>query len=85
MPRACHIHISEANRAAVLAFLQTQIYRNEIKLLMRRIDAYDRFSDRYLIGTRVTSPTASSAARDASKSAAGTPTHKRSRGRVTAT
>jgi len=35
-----------AERDAELAFLQAEIYRGEIDLLVRRIDAHDRFSDR---------------------------------------
>ena len=35
-----------AERDAELAFLKAEIYRGEIELLVRRIDAHDRFSDR---------------------------------------
>ena len=29
-----------------MAFLKAEIYRGEIELLARKLDAYDRFSDR---------------------------------------
>ena len=45
-PRAWYIDVPEAQREPELAFLKTEIYRGEIDLLVRRIDAYDRFSDR---------------------------------------
>lgn len=45
-PRAWYVDVDEADRDAELEFLKTEIYRGEIELLTRRIDAYDRFSDR---------------------------------------
>ncbi|WP_293397629.1 3'-5' exonuclease [Phenylobacterium sp. RIFCSPHIGHO2_01_FULL_69_31] len=45
-PRAWYVDVAEADRDAELAFLQAEIYRGEIDLLTRRIDAYDRFSER---------------------------------------
>ena len=45
-PRAWYIDVAEADRAAELVFLETEIYQGEINLLTRRIDAHDRFSDR---------------------------------------
>lgn len=45
-PRAWYVDVTEAERDAELAFLKAEIYREEIELLMRRIDARDRFSDR---------------------------------------
>lgn len=45
-PRAWYVDVDEGDRDAELAFLQTEIYRGEIELPVRRIDAYDRFSDR---------------------------------------
>ncbi|HEY2660670.1 MAG TPA: 3'-5' exonuclease [Caulobacteraceae bacterium] len=45
-PRAWYIDVDDAVREAEIAFLKTEIYRGEIDLLVRRIDAYDRFSDR---------------------------------------
>ncbi len=45
-PRAWYIDVAEAVREPELAFLKAEIYRGEIDLLTRRVDAYDRFSDR---------------------------------------
>jgi DNA polymerase-3 subunit epsilon len=45
-PRAWFIDVAEEARAAEEAFLKAEIYRGEIDLLVRRVDAYDRFSDR---------------------------------------
>lgn len=45
-PRAWYIDVPEAQREAEVRFLRTEIYRREIDPLVRRIDAYDRFSDR---------------------------------------
>src|ERR1700761_3075776 len=45
-PRAWFIDVPEDARAAEEAFLKSEIYRCEIDLLTRRVDAYDRFSDR---------------------------------------
>jgi DNA polymerase-3 subunit epsilon len=45
-PRAWYIDVDETAREAEVAFLKAEIYRGEIELLVRRIDAYDRFSDR---------------------------------------
>jgi DNA polymerase-3 subunit epsilon len=45
-PRAWYVDVAEADREAELAFLKAEIYRGEIELLTRRIDAYDRFSER---------------------------------------
>ncbi|MGH7022036.1 MAG: 3'-5' exonuclease [Caulobacteraceae bacterium] len=45
-PRAWYIDVAEGDRDAELTFLKTEIYRGEIELLVRRIDAHDRFSDR---------------------------------------
>lgn len=45
-PRAWFIDVAEDARAAEEAFLKTEIYRGEIDLLVKRVDAYDRFSDR---------------------------------------
>lgn len=45
-PRAWYVDVPEADRETELAFLQAEIYRGEIDLLTRRIDAYDRFSER---------------------------------------
>jgi DNA polymerase-3 subunit epsilon len=45
-PRAWFIDVADDARAAEEAFLKAEIYRGEIDLLVRRVDAYDRFSDR---------------------------------------
>jgi DNA polymerase-3 subunit epsilon len=45
-PKAWYIDVAETDREAELAFLKAEIYRGEIELLTRRIDAYDRFSER---------------------------------------
>jgi DNA polymerase-3 subunit epsilon len=45
-PRAWFTDVGEGARHAELQFLKDEIYRGEIDLLTRRIDAYDRFSDR---------------------------------------
>jgi DNA polymerase-3 subunit epsilon len=46
-PRAWYIDVPDHAREAEVAFLKVEIYRGEIDLLIRRIDAYDRFSDRF--------------------------------------
>lgn len=46
-PRGWYVDVLEADREAELAFLKTEIYRGEVDLLCRRIDAYDRFSERF--------------------------------------
>jgi DNA polymerase-3 subunit epsilon len=45
-PKAWYIDVADAEREAELAFLRAEIYGGEIDLLVRRIDAHDRFSDR---------------------------------------
>ena len=45
-PKAWFIDVVDGDKEAELSFLRTEIYRGEIELLIRRIDAYDRFSDR---------------------------------------
>ena len=45
-PRAWYIDVKDIDREPEIEFLKTEIYRGEIDLLVRRIDAYDRFSDR---------------------------------------
>lgn len=45
-PKAWYIDVEEPLKDAELAFLQTEIYQREIELMVRRVDAYDRFSDR---------------------------------------
>ena len=45
-PKAWFIDVSDADREGELAFLRAEIYQRDVDLLVRRIDAYDRFSDR---------------------------------------
>lgn len=45
-PKAWYIDVFDAERDAELAFLKSEIYRGEIDLLTRCIDAHDRFSNR---------------------------------------
>lgn len=45
-PRAWYIDVPEAKREAEIQFLRTEIYRRDVAPLIRRVDAYDRFSDR---------------------------------------
>lgn len=45
-PKAWFIDVDEASRDAELAFLSAEIYGREVHPPMRRIDAYDRYSDR---------------------------------------
>jgi DNA polymerase-3 subunit epsilon len=45
-PRAWYIDVAEAAKEAEITFLQAEIYRGEVDPLTRRVDAYDRFSDR---------------------------------------
>ncbi|TFW11233.1 3'-5' exonuclease, partial [Brevundimonas intermedia] len=46
LPRAWYIDVLDGQQEAELQFLKAEIYRREIDLLVRRIDAHDRFSDR---------------------------------------
>ena len=46
LPRAWYIDVKDIDREAELEFLKTEIYRGEVDLLVRRLDAYERFSDR---------------------------------------
>ncbi|PHY13464.1 DNA polymerase III subunit epsilon, partial [Caulobacter sp. B11] len=45
-PRAWFIDVDEADREAEIAFLRAEIYRGEIDPLMKKITAFERFSDR---------------------------------------
>lgn len=45
-PKAWYIDIDEADREAEVAFLRAEIYTGEIDPLMRRITAFERFSER---------------------------------------
>jgi len=46
MPRAWFTDVSAATRENERCCLRCDIYRGEIELMVRRVDAYDRFSDR---------------------------------------
>lgn len=45
-PRAWGIDVADTARADETAFLHAEIYKSEVDILVRRIVAYDRFSDR---------------------------------------
>lgn len=45
-PRAWYIDVPAEQKDAEVSFLKREIYQGEIDLLVRRIDAYDRFSAR---------------------------------------
>jgi len=45
-PRAWYIDVAETQREAELAFLQVEIYRQNVQLPTRAMTAYDRFSER---------------------------------------
>jgi DNA polymerase-3 subunit epsilon len=45
-PRAWYIDVQAEQKDAEISFLKREIYQGEIELLVRRIDAYDRFSAR---------------------------------------
>lgn len=45
-PRAWYVDVDEADRDAEIEFLRREIYRGEIDPLVRRITAFERFSDR---------------------------------------
>ena len=45
-PRSWYVDVDEADKDAELLFLEREVYLREINLRPRRIDAYDRFSDR---------------------------------------
>lgn len=45
-PRAWYIDVVDAQREAEVSFLQKEIYQREVTPVVRRIDAYDRFSER---------------------------------------
>lgn len=47
VPARCwYVDVAEADKDTELLFLRQEIYGGEIDLLVRRIDAYDRFSER---------------------------------------
>jgi DNA polymerase-3 subunit epsilon len=45
-PRAWYIDVSQVQKDMEIAFLNSEIYRYEAPVTTRRVDAYDRFSDR---------------------------------------
>jgi DNA polymerase-3 subunit epsilon len=45
-PRCWFTEVPDADKDAELSFLRDQIYGTEVEPLTRKIDAYDRFSDR---------------------------------------
>lgn len=46
MPKAWYVDVAESGRDAELAFLSREIYRREVQLMVQRLTAYNRFSDR---------------------------------------
>ena len=46
-PRAWYIDVEDDVREKELAYLRTEIYQREVELLVRKITAYERFSDRF--------------------------------------
>ncbi|SOB87143.1 DNA polymerase-3 subunit epsilon [Sphingomonas guangdongensis] len=45
-PRAWYIDVDDARREAEISFLRKEIYLRDVELLVHRMDAYNRFSDR---------------------------------------
>lgn len=45
-PRAWYIDVLDGQHETELHFLKTEIYLREVELMVRRVDAHDRFSDR---------------------------------------
>jgi DNA polymerase-3 subunit epsilon len=45
-PRAWYVDVAADLRDAEIIYLQREIYQNDVNLLVTRIDAHDRFSDR---------------------------------------
>lgn len=45
-PRAWYIDVDDKSKDEELSFLRSEIYQREIELLVRRVTAYERFSDR---------------------------------------
>jgi DNA polymerase III subunit epsilon len=45
-PKAWYVDVDDGAVEQELAYLRNEIYRREVELPMRRITAYDRFSDR---------------------------------------
>lgn len=45
-PRAWYVDVEDHAKDAELTYLAKQVYQREVNLLVKRVDAYDRFSDR---------------------------------------
>ncbi len=45
-PRAWYIDVADAQREIEISFLQTEIYQRKVELVVRHIDAHNRFSER---------------------------------------
>ena len=45
-PKAWFVDVQDEHREAELSYLQKEIYQRPVELLVRRIDAFNRFSDR---------------------------------------
>ena len=45
-PRAWYVDVDDARREAEISFLRKEIYLRDVELLVHRMDAYNRFSDR---------------------------------------
>jgi DNA polymerase-3 subunit epsilon len=45
-PRAWFVEVDDAKLAAELTFLKDEIYRRDVDLLVQRLTAYNRFTDR---------------------------------------
>ena len=46
-PKAWYIDVEDATKESEIAFLKKDIYQRDVELLIRRVDAYNRFSERY--------------------------------------
>jgi DNA polymerase III subunit epsilon len=46
-PKAWYVDIEDAAKDAEIEFLKRDIYQRDVELLVRRVDAYNRFSGRY--------------------------------------
>lgn len=46
-PRAWYIDVEDAQREAEMVYLRKEIYRRKVDLLVHRMDAYNRYSDRH--------------------------------------
>lgn len=46
-PRAWYVDVADADKGSELSFLEQEIYQREVDLHPIKIDAYDRFSERF--------------------------------------